>query len=107
MKCEPHGTLNINTKNVERLGLQNASQVQLQLISPLIISKHVSLVEATFVCLDIPIIHKSCAIKYIDSKPPLLHKKLITKSQILGFHPIDIYIFKPIQFEHITFVQYF
>ncbi len=29
MKCEPHGILNINTKNVEWLGLQNASQVQL------------------------------------------------------------------------------
>jgi hypothetical protein len=58
MKCEPHGTLNINTKNVERLGLQNASQVQLQLISTLIISKHVSLVEAAFVCLDIPLYTK-------------------------------------------------
>jgi hypothetical protein len=58
MKCEPHGTLNINTKNVERLGLQNASQVQLQLISTLIISKHVSLVEATFICLDIPLYTK-------------------------------------------------
>jgi hypothetical protein len=45
MKCEPHGTLNINTKNVEWLGLQNASQVQLQFISTSIISKHVSLVE--------------------------------------------------------------
>jgi hypothetical protein len=58
MKCEPHGTLNINTKNVEWLGLQNASQVQLQVISTLIISKHVSLVEATFVCLDIPLYKK-------------------------------------------------
>ncbi len=24
IKCEPHGTLNLNTKNVERLNLQNA-----------------------------------------------------------------------------------
>jgi len=63
-----------------------------------IISKAVSHVEAIFVCLDIPIIHKSCAIKYIDSKPPLLHTKLLIKSRILGFHPIDIYIFRPIQF---------
>jgi len=107
MKCEPHGTLNINTKNVEWLGLQNASHVQLQLIYSLIISKHGSLIEATLVCLDIPIIHKSCAIKYIDSKPLLLHRKLVTKSRTLGFHPNDIYIFKPIQFEHLTFVQYF
>jgi hypothetical protein len=40
MKCEPHGTLNLNTKNIEWLGLQNASklQLQLQLISSFIIS---------------------------------------------------------------------
>jgi len=105
MKCEPHGTFNF--LNVERLGLQNASQVQLQLISILIISKHVSLVEGTLICLDIPIIHKSCAIKYIDSKPQVLHTKLVTKSIILGFHPIDIYISKLIQFDQLTFAQYF
>jgi hypothetical protein len=57
MKCEPHGTLNLNTKNVEWLGLQNASK--LQLISSFIISKLVSPAEVTLICLDIPIIHKS------------------------------------------------
>jgi hypothetical protein len=67
MKCEPHGTLNLNSKNVEWLGLQNASQVQLQLNSTLIISKLVSYVKSTLICLDMQIIHKSCAIKYIDS----------------------------------------
>jgi hypothetical protein len=59
MKCEPHGTLNSNTKNVEWLGLQNASKLQLQLISSFIISKHVSIAEAIIICLDIPIIHES------------------------------------------------
>jgi hypothetical protein len=57
MKCEPHGTLNLNTKNVEWLGLQNASK--LQLISSFIISKLVSPASVTLICLDIPIIHKS------------------------------------------------
>jgi hypothetical protein len=79
MKCEPHEALIFYFKNVKQLGLQNASQVQLQLISTLIISKHVSFVEGAFICLDIPIIHKSCAIKYIDSKPLVLHIKLIIK----------------------------
>jgi hypothetical protein len=27
MKCEPHGTLNLNYKNGERLGLQNESKL--------------------------------------------------------------------------------
>jgi hypothetical protein len=67
MNCEPHGRLKLNTKHVEQLGLQNASKLQLQLISSFIISKPMSLVEVTFICLDIPIIHKSWAIKYINS----------------------------------------
>jgi len=39
MKCEPHETLNLNKKNVEQLGLQDVSKVQLQLISSFIINK--------------------------------------------------------------------
>jgi hypothetical protein len=100
IKCEPHGTLNLNTKNVECLGLQNASNIQLELISSFIISKPISPTKATFICLDIQITHKSQTMKCIDSKPLLLHTKLITKSRILGFHPIDVYIFRPTQFEN-------
>ncbi len=55
MKCEPCGTLNLDIKNVERLGLQNASKLQLQLISSFIISKPMSLVEMTLICLNIPL----------------------------------------------------
>jgi hypothetical protein len=35
----------------------------------LIISKHVSHVETTLICLQIPIVQKSRGIQYIDSKP--------------------------------------
>jgi len=59
MKCEPHGKLNLNTKNAEQLGLLNASITQLQLVSNLIISKPVSPIEITFVCLEILIVQKS------------------------------------------------
>jgi len=58
MKCELHGKLNLNTKNVEQLGLKLASIIQLQLISNLIISKHVSTIETSFICLKIPIVQK-------------------------------------------------
>jgi hypothetical protein len=64
----------------------------------------VSIAEAIIICLDIPIIHESWTIKYNNSKPPLLRTKLIIKLKILRFHPIDVYVFKPIQF---AFVQYF
>jgi len=107
MKCEPHGKLNLNTKNAEQLGLLNASITQLQLVSNLIICKPVSPIETTFVCLEIPIVQKSWSVKYIDSKPPLFQTKLVTIFLKLGFHPIDIYIFIPTIFENLTFMQYF
>jgi hypothetical protein len=47
-------------------------KIQLQLISNLIISKPKSHVKATPTCLQMPIIQKKWAIKYINSKPPLL-----------------------------------
>ncbi len=73
----------------------------------MIISKHVSLGKEIFICLKIPMIRKSKNVKSIDSKPSLLQKKLVTKSRILGFHPIDIYVCRPITFEKLTFMQYF
>jgi len=59
MKCEPHGKFNLNTKNVERLGFKNASIIQLQLVSNLIIFKPISPAEVAFACLEIPIVKKS------------------------------------------------
>ncbi len=58
MKCEPHGTLNLNTKNAEQLGIQNVLKQKLQLISNLIIFKPKSHVKATPTCLQMPIIPK-------------------------------------------------
>jgi hypothetical protein len=79
MKCEPHGKLNLNTKNAEWLCLKSESIIQLQIIFNLIIFKPTSLIETTFVCFEIPIVQKRQGIKYIDSKPPLLWTKLVTK----------------------------
>jgi hypothetical protein len=59
MKCEPHGPINLNKKNAERLGLHGASNAQLKLISSLIIAKPVSPSEAALACLQIPIIQKA------------------------------------------------
>ena len=72
MKCEPHSPINLNKKNAKCLGLHRASDTQLKLISSLIIAKPVSPSEATFACLQIPIIQKNIVVKYIDSKPPTL-----------------------------------
>jgi len=69
--------------------------------------KLLSPIQVTLTCLQIPIVQKSIVVKYIDSKPPHLQIKVLSKSRFLGFHPIDIYKFKPSKFEYLTFYEYF
>jgi len=91
MNCEPQGTTKLDDIIARSLGLVNATPLQLQLISTKITAKLVSLAEVTLSCLQILIISKSVGVKYVDSKPPNLHTKMVTKSKILGFHSTDIY----------------
>ena len=57
--------------------------------------------------LQIPIIQISIAVKYIDSKPPTLRTQMITRSRVLGFHPIDLYCNRPNEYNDMTFTDYF
>jgi hypothetical protein len=89
MKCEPQGTIKLDDVSARSLGLVDATTLQLQLISSTIITKLAFPAEAAFSCLQIPIISKSVGVKYVDSKLPNSHTKMVTKSNRLGFH--DIY----------------
>jgi hypothetical protein len=91
MKCEPQGIIKLDDVNARSLGLVDATPLQLQLILATITAKPVSPAKAALSCLQIPIILKSVGVKYVDSKSPNLHTKMVTKSRILGFHPIDIF----------------
>jgi hypothetical protein len=106
MKCEPQGIIKLQDVNARSLGLVDATPFQLQLISTTIITKLVSPTEAALSCLQIPIISKSVGVKYVDSKPPNLRTKMVTKSKILGFHPIDIYCVRPSNMAQYTFIKY-
>ncbi len=106
MKCEPQGIIKLNDINARSLGLVDATPLQLQLISATITAKHVSPTEATLSCLQIPIISKSVGVKYVDSKLPNLHTKMVVKSKILGFHPIDIYCAQPSKMAQYTYTKY-
>jgi hypothetical protein len=64
----------------------------------------VSPTKTILVCLEIPIVQKIQGVKYIDTKPLLFCMKLVTKSRILGSHPIDIYISRLIAIEKLTFM---
>jgi len=91
VKCEPQDIIRLDDISARSLGLVDATLVQLQLILATITTKLVFLVEVTFSCLQIPIISKNVGVKYVDLKLPKLHTKMVIKSRILGFHPIDIY----------------
>jgi hypothetical protein len=106
MKCEPQGTVKLDDVSVRNLGLVDATLLQLQLISTTIIAKLVSPTKMTLSCLQIPIISKIVGVKYVDSKPPNLCTKMVTKSKILGFHTIDIYCVRPSNMAQHTFTKY-
>jgi len=106
MKCEPQGIIRLDDVSVRILGLVNATPLRLQLILATIITKLIFLAEAAFSCLQIPIISKSVGVKYVDSKSPNLCTKMVTKSKILGFHPIDIYCGQPSKMAQYTFTKY-
>jgi len=106
MKCKPQGTIKLDDVNARSLGLVDATPLQPQLISIIITTKLVSSIEVAFSCLQIPIISKSVGVKYVESKLPNLHTKMVTKSKILGFHPIDIYCAQPSNMAQYTFTKY-
>jgi hypothetical protein len=106
MKCEPQGIIKLDDVNARSLGLVDATPLQLQLISTTIIAKFIYIAEAALSCSQIPIILKNVGVKYVDSKPPNLCTKMVTKSTILGFHPIDIYCAQPSKMAQYTFTKY-
>lgn len=97
----------LEQKNAKRLGFHGTSDAQPKFILSLIIARPVSPSEMTLACLQIPIVQKMSFVKYIDSKPPGLRTKLVTKSKVLGFHPIDIYCNRPYECEDMTFTKDF
>jgi hypothetical protein len=106
MKCEPQGTIKLDDVNARSLGLVDATPLQLQLISATITAKPISPAKAALSCLQILIISKSVGVKYVGSKPPNLHTKMVTKSKIRGFHPIDIYCVRPSNMAQYIFTKY-
>jgi hypothetical protein len=105
MKCEPQGIIKSYDVSARSLGLVYATPLQLQLITT-ITSKHVFPVEVAFSCLQVLIISKSVGVKYVDSKPPNLRMKMVTKSKIVELHPIDIYCARPFNMAQYTFTKY-
>jgi hypothetical protein len=87
------------------LGLRDVFEIELQLTPSLIINKPIFLQKTTLTRLQIPIVQKNVVVKYIDSKPFHMYAKIITRSRILEFHPIDVYMNQPSHFENMTYIE--
>ena len=107
MKSEPHGPIQLDKTKAERLGQKTC----LKYSTAINLLSHY--IEANFSygsntsLPSLPGNPKSRIVEYIDSNPPMLRTKLVTKSRVFGFHPIDAYSNKSITFESMTFFQYF
>jgi len=107
MKCEPHGTLNLNKKNVEWLGLQDVSEstTSTYILFHYLLTYFSSRSNThmfTNTCSS-----KKCCCEHNYSKHLHMRTKIITRSRILWFHPIDVYMNRPSHFENMTFIEYF
>jgi len=50
---------------------------------------------------------QKCCCEIHRFKTPSHVHKIITRSIIFGFHPIDVYMNRPSHFENMTFIEYF
>ena len=58
MKSKPLGAVQFNANNAKRLGLENLSEIEKELIAATILAKPVTPCEAALTCLQIPIVRK-------------------------------------------------
>eukprot|EP00898_Chlorokybus_atmophyticus_P005720 jgi/Chlat1/6149/Chrsp41S05722 len=66
IKSEPFGKLNLNPDAARCLGLKGMTDAELRVTSALYMSKPVSPAEAALVLLNIPIVHMSSSVEYLD-----------------------------------------
>ena len=108
MKSEPLGCVKFNKNDSKRLGLENVSQIKLELIAATILAKSVTPCEAALTCLQTPIIRKSEQVVYIDSKPPKMRSRSINfRSRTFLLHPIGHYMNRLIKFKSYSFKEYY
>jgi hypothetical protein len=110
LKCEPHGTLNLDTAAVQALGLQDLSQTQLTAIASLYFARPVSPCEAALGMLKVPVVQKSDAVLSTCSLLPQ-HRTRIAPGNSRAFTitvaPVDKYMSRPEAAQDCTFYDYF
>ena len=77
MKSELYSAVKFEKRNTKCLGLENASEIEIELIAATILGKPVTPCEVALTCLIIPIVKRSGHVVYANSKPPKIQSRLI------------------------------
>lgn len=107
MKCEPAGHLTVHPEAMTMLGIQELDPAQLVVASALIMSKPVSPAEAALSLLQIPLIWASSKVTYVNSAPPALRCRTVSRGGTVFPHAVDKYAARPADAETHTFYSYF
>jgi len=106
MKGEPAGKLNIDTDAMASLGLDHMPPAQLATASALILSKPISIAEATLIFLEEPAVQASAKVHFVSVSPPYMRKRVLRCNQVIAA-PVDKYASRPAHLEAMTLYEYF
>lgn len=95
LQAEATGKLNLDPEMVQRLGLYGLSPAQCQVATAIWMSKPVVPTEAALLTLRIPIINPSRKVLSINTAPPNIRSRRLTKGNRVCLAPVDHYMARP------------
>lgn len=87
MKGEPAGKLNNDTEAMASLGLDDKPPAQLAVAAALILSKPISIAEATMIFLQEPAVQASCKVHFVSVAPPGMRRRVLRCRQVVYSSP--------------------
>ena len=106
VKANHVADISTNVDAAKRLGLGDASEEMLHLLSTTVLAKVISPCEAAAIACGFPIVEQSDAVGVINTAPPE-HRKRVRVGVSLNIPQVDVYCQRPAEFEAMTLTQYF
>ncbi|GAX86458.1 hypothetical protein CEUSTIGMA_g13868.t1 [Chlamydomonas eustigma] len=106
MKAEASSHLNIDPNMVTRLGLEGLSEAQCQVATATWMTKPVVATEAAMILLRIKMVQGSRQVISINTAPPSIRMKRMSRGNNLCMAPVDKYMARPVEMENLTMTQY-
>ena len=105
MQAEATGKLNLDPDMVQRLGLHGLSPAHCQVATAMWMSKPIVATEAGLLALRIPIINPSRKVLSINTAPPHIRSRRVTRGNRVCLAPVDHYMARPEEMEDMPMLQ--